>query len=264
MSHLDQPFNYGILNALASQVDDLEGLRISLDNRYRILVTPVDELDKDGVARGFGLSPDDKELLGPIRASLEGVKDLEEQSIRGIEKYMRKSIWGPWLKSNYSKGVGAKQLARLLSATGDPYWHGPENRPRMVSELWSYCGYAVKDGMAPRRQRGVKSTWSDDARKRAWLIAGSCVKADGFYRSVYDATKERYAEAVHKIECIRCGPSGKPAQPSSPLSAGHRHGRALRAVSKRLLLDLWKESRRHHGVADDMETPDSVSLDGME
>jgi len=244
-------FTYSILNALTSQVDDLEGLRIALANRLRIMVTPRDEIDKDGIARGFGIPVDDTELLGPIRAVLDGVAALEVVAVSAIERYMGTSPWRAWLKSTHSKGVGAKQLARLLGAIGDPYWHGADDRPRMVSELWSYCGYAVKDGVAPRRKRGEKSTWSEDARKRAWLIATSCVKSGGHYRTVYDAAKLKYANAVHTHECIRCGPSGKPAQIGTPISDGHRHARALRAVAKAVLRDLWRESRRMHGILND-------------
>lgn len=243
-------FTYSILNALTGQVDDLEELRIALDNRYRIMVTPRDELDKDGVARGFGIPVDNVELLGPIKAVKDGTAALETVAVRAIEKYMRDGPWRTWLDSKRTKGVGAKQLARLLGAIGDPYWHGAEDRPRMVSELWSYCGYAVVDGVAPRRKRGEKSNWSEDARKRAWLIATSCVKSGGYYREVYDRAKLKYANAVHTHECIRCGPSGKPAQIGSPISDGHRHARALRAVAKKVLQDLWRESRRMHGILD--------------
>lgn len=244
-------FDYAVLNALTAQVDDLEGLRIAVGNRRRILVLPRDQADADGLHRGLGLTDDDTLVLGPINAVNDGIGALEDQAVKGIEKYMRKSPWRGWLDSPESKGVGAKQLARLLGATGDPYWHAAEDRPRLVSELWSYCGYAVVDGRAPARRKGVQANWSDDARKRAWLIAGSCVKSGGHYREVYDAAKLHYADAVHGSECVRCGPSGKPALPGSAISDGHRHARALRAIAKELLKDLWIESRRQHGAADE-------------
>lgn len=249
MPVLDQPFAYSILGALAAQIDDLEGLRIGLANRKRILVTPLDEVDKDGKRRGFGVPVDDVELLGPIDAVLSGSGELEKIAIKAVQRYIKGSTWQAWLDNPRTKGVGAKQLARLLGAIGDPYWHTAEDRPRLVSELWSYCGMAVRDGVAPRRKRGEKSNWSEDARKRAWLIASSCVKSGGHYRDIYDAAKLRYANAVHDHECIRCGPSGKPAQIGTPISDGHRHARGLRAVMKAVLRDLWLESRRQHEAA---------------
>lgn len=244
---LKRPFAYSILNAQTAQIDDLEKLRISLANRKRILVTPVDELDKDGIARGFGIPYDDVELLGPIDAVLSGTAELEKIAIKAVEKYMKNSPWAEWLNRTQQKGVGAKQFARLLGAIGDPYWHTAEDRPRLVSELWSYSGFSVVEGQAPRRKRGEKSNWSEDARKRTWLISSSCVKSGGYYRGVYDKAKLRYADAVHEYECIRCGPSGKPAQISTPISDGHRHARALRATSKQILLNAWLYSRHLHG-----------------
>jgi len=123
-------------------------------------------------------------------------------------------------------------------------------------------------GMAPRRARGAKANWSGTAKMRAFLVAESCIKQlDGHYRAVYDATREKYAGAVHAIECVRCGPKGKPAQPGSPLSAGHQHARALRAVAKEILRDLWREAKRlHEGTPVSgqpcRETQNAVAADG--
>jgi hypothetical protein len=248
---LPPEFTYALLNVLTGQIDDLEKTRIALGNRERILVTPADELDKDGIARGFGIPGDDMAILGPIRAVVVGLQELEAISVKEVERYMRNSPWRSWLDSPASRGVGAKQLARLLGAIGDPYWHTGENRPRTVSQLWSYSGLAVRDGQAPRRKRGEKSNWSENARKRTWLIANSCIKTTGPFRDIYDMARDRYEDAVHEYECIRCGPAGKPAQIGSPLSNGHRHARGLRAVGKAVQKAIWRESRRHHGVVGD-------------
>jgi hypothetical protein len=252
-------FNYSVLNALTAQIDDLEQVRIAVDNRRRVLVTPRDKIDKDGKSRGLGLTEDDTLILGPIDLVVEGVVSLEKQAVRSVEKYMRHSPWGPWLDSERSRGVGAKQLARLLGATGDPYWHVAEDRPRRVGELWSYSGYAVRDGEAPKRRRGEQSNWSDDARKRGRLISESCLKSGGYYEGIYREMKVHYADAVHNRECRQCGPSGKPALPGSPISDGHRHSRALRKATKELLRDLWVESRRQHGVLNNEDGFDLVA-----
>jgi hypothetical protein len=102
--------------------------------------------------------------------------------------------------------------------------------------------------VAPKRQRGHKSNWNEDARKRAYLIATSCLKQPKGtrYRDVYDATRTKYADALHQSPCLRCGPSGDPAKPGSPLSLPHQHARGLRAIAKALLADLWRESKRLH------------------
>lgn len=259
------PGFYSILGPLAAQVDDLEKLRIASTHRYRLLAHA--EEDSDGIVRGAGLGIEHPEVKR-LSVAIAGMKELEEQVIKNLQRFMRHSAWGPWLRQ--AKGVGEKQLARLLAATGDPYWHVVHERPRTVTELWAYCGYhtvpvggegktiVVPEGelppldayfAAPRRQKGVQANWSEDGRKRAYLIATSCLKQpEGTrYRDIYNATRAKHADAVHTVTCVRCGPSGKPALAGDPLSPGHQHGRALRKVAKEVLKDLWVEARRLRG-----------------
>jgi hypothetical protein len=66
------------------------------------------------------------------------------------------------------------------------------------------------------------------------------------YRAIYDARRAATADRVHETPCVRCGPSGKPAQPGTPWSAGHQLADALRIVSKEILKDLWREAKRIH------------------
>jgi hypothetical protein len=272
-----------LLKILASQVDDLESLRVASGNRFRQLTST--EVDDDGIRRSLGL-PEDHRDVKRIALSLEALAAVEDQAIKQLQSHMRRSQWGPWIKQ--ATGVGEKQLARLLGEIGDPYWNTLHQRPRTVSELWAYCGYHTlpsghscdetqgarttgtqlpashyvletqmvnaggSHSTAPKRTRGQKSNWSQEARKRAWLIATSCVKAPSGskYRTVYDETRAKYADAVHNVPCKQCGPSGKPAEVGSPLPPAHQHGRALRAIAKTVLKDLWIEARRLHGVTD--------------
>ncbi|WP_347590361.1 hypothetical protein [Acrocarpospora sp. B8E8] len=307
------------LLALAADVlDDLETVRIANENRLRQLTR--DETDVDGEERGFGLTLDHPDVAR-LAALVDALASAEKDAAKNLAKRLKQHPLYPWLKGQ--KGVGDKQAARLLASIGDPFWNTLHDRPRKVSELWSYCGYSVVRvggqagsdahiarvadsvsnspagqlmhdaqggpasgskaggnanhgipdahtrgvGVAPKRARGAKANWSDTARTRARLIAESCIKqlartcpadaeqgfathADGCacarYRKVYDATRVKYADAIHHVECPQCGPKGKPAQPGSDLSRGHKHGRALRAVSKELLKDLWREARRIH------------------
>lgn len=230
-----------LLKILATQVDDLEGLRIASENRYRQLTS--DEVDADEKTRGLGLPEDDRDVLR-VRASIDGLRELEEDAIKQLQRHMKQTPWADWLKE--ATGVGEKSLARLLASTGDPYWNTLHNRPRQVSELWSFCGYG--DALRQVKQKGQKVNWSPEAKKRLWIIADVCKRQseDTKYRKVYLETRARYEEAVHERVCVRCGPKGKPAQPGSPLSKGHQQGRALRAISKQILLDLWLEARALH------------------
>lgn len=262
----------------AEIVDDLEKTRVANENRLRQLTRDVE--DADGEERGFGLT-EDHPAVARVAAIVEGLGRLEHEAVLNVQRAMRQHPLGPWVKAQ--RGIGEKQAARLLVAIGDPYYNSLHDRPRTVSELWAYCGFHVLPashrpldtqgssasgapssggdpghargddhirtaGVAPRRTRGQKSNWSEDARKRAWLIANSVVKAGGPYREIYDATKVKYADAVHTSPCVRCGPKGKPAPEGSALSKAHIHARGLRAISKAVLKDLWIESRRLHGV----------------
>lgn len=274
------------LLALAADVlSDLEKVRVANENRLRQLTRCAE--DSDGETRGFGLDEahPDVARLAALVGMLAGA---EHKATLNLQRVMRKHPLGPWVAAQ--KGIGEKQGARLLAAIGDPYIR-PEitredgtaepPRPRLVSELWAYCGYHVvpagqtapdtqpsraggerngsdpgqvpRDtqspfaGVAPKRQRGEHANWSAAAKMRAYLAAESCMKQrESPYRAVYDATRAKYAEAIHAAGCVRCGPKSKPAPPGSPLSDGHKHARALRAVAKEILRDLWREARRIH------------------
>lgn len=229
----------------ADVVDDLERVRIANENRLRQLTRDVE--DVDGEQRGFGLPvehPDVARLAGIV----EGLAKLEHDAVLELQRKLRKHPLGPWVKA--TRGIGEKQGARLLAAIGDPYWNTLYDRQRTVSELWAYSGYHVQEGAAVGRARGQKANWSATAKMRAYLIAESIVKAGGPLREVYDAARAKYDGALHEVECRRCGPKGNPAHPGSTLSAGHQHARALRAVAKEVLRQLWLEARRLHGVPD--------------
>lgn len=230
-----------LLTFASITLDDLENQRIAMENRYRSLTTSG--TSENGVEWGFGL--DDKNpQVATIGALVDQAKQMEKDAIKNLEKLMRQHPIGPWVKAQ--RGLGDKTTARLLGIIGDPYWQTAEDRPRTVSELWAYCGLAP----GQKRRKGQQANWSDDAKKRAWLLATSCVKAGGPYREVYDNRREQTAGRVHETECVRCGPSGKPAQPGSEWSKGHQHADALRITSKEILKDLWRESKHQHELAE--------------
>ena len=251
--------------ALASDsLDDIEQLRIATENRVRMLTRNKE--DSDGEMRGLGLDERSPEVAQAM-AMLDGLKALENGQTLAIKREIRKSPFAGWVKR--SKGIGEKQAARLISVLGDPYWNDLYDRPRTVSELWAYCGYAVNGGIAQRRKKGERANWSAKAKSRAYLIAEACVKAGvrktddaeaaftpdtrvaiSEYGEIYLARREQTWERVHTTECVRCGPAGKPAQPGSPLSSAHQHNDALRIVAKSVLKDIWLEARAAHGVVD--------------
>jgi len=287
--------------ALAADIlDDTEKVRIANENRLRQLTRTGP--DADGTERGFGLDlshPAVARLAAMVKTmkcdskvvtSLTGEKNrksdgccLEHDAERNLVKVFADHALSPWMEAQ--KGVGAKQGGRLLGAIGDPYMR-PElvrkdkdgevisvepARPRLVSELWSYCGLSVTKvpvgdrkegdagqywngthepfaGVAPRRQRGQRGGWSAVAKMRVYLVAESCVKQmESPYRKFYDRGRERWVEAMHEVACSRCGPKGNPAPAGSPLMDAHKHARAMRLVMKEILRDLWTEAKRLHG-----------------
>jgi hypothetical protein len=199
---------------------------------------------------------------------------LEHDAELNLTSQLRQHQLYPWVAGQ--RGVGVKQAARLLAAVGDPYWNDLHERPRRVSELWSYCG--MGDAVRQVRRRGEKSNWSDTAKKRAWLIAKTIVKqlvkpchrpegqewadhVDGCrcspYRVLYDAQRRKYAGSLHPLDCKRCGPAGHPALAGTPRSLGHQEAIALRKVAKTVLRDMWREARRLHDIHDGQTSTDT-------
>ncbi|MEV7770473.1 hypothetical protein [Kitasatospora sp. NPDC086791] len=273
--------NGPLLALLADVLDDLERTRIANENRLRQLTRDAE--DADGELRGFGLTTDVPQVA-VVADLVDALGKLEHQASLSLQRAVRKHPLGPWVKATV--GVGEKQGARLIAAIGDPYWNTLHDRPRLVSELWAYCGlhvlpaaghvlhgtheklaggggkqgdpdhsrsgiHSTPAGVAPTRTRGQRANWSTAAKMRAYLVAESCIKQTRSpYRAVYDAGRAKYAEAVHEVECRQCGPSGNPARVGTAISAGHQHARAMRLVMKEILKDLWHESRRLHGAPD--------------
>lgn len=235
---LDEP----TLGIHARALDDIEEMRKSLANRLRILTTATDVEDEDGVARGHGIPKDHPEAI-KLAMLLDSTEGLEKDAVRNLEKAMKSHPLGPWVKSQ--GGVGDKQAARLLSAVGDPYWNDLHERPRTVSELWAYAGMHVVLGEAARRRKGVKSNWSTDAKTRAWLIIGSCMKQ-------LKSTCESVDGIATHIEGCKCSPyriavderRQHTAGTHPEWTKGHSLADAQRVAAKLLLKNLWIESKR--------------------
>jgi hypothetical protein len=237
--------SYALLTIYADLLDDLERSRIATENRIRSLRE----------VKGLAGSPEEERL----DSIAMGLAEAERRATNELKKAVKAHPLGDWIGGQL--GVGEKQAGRLLGVLGDPAFRlDPETgeaTERTVSQLWSYCGYG--DAKLQVRRRGEKGNWNATLKMRAYLIAESCMKQKASsYRAVYDEARSKYADAVHADECKRCGPSGKPAQPGSPLNDGHKHARALRLVAKAFLRDLWEEARRVHVGREAQKLPDSA------
>lgn len=141
----------------------------------------------------------------------------------------------------------------------------------------SHDAQAVGINVAARKQRGQRANWNATAKMRVYLIAEKCVMNTGEpyvitkgkragqtvqcarsqYRDIYDKRKENTIGRVHAALCYRCGPKDHPAKPGTPWSDAHRHADALRIVSKRILRDMWRESKRLHELLADQRGNDT-------
>jgi len=221
------------LAVLANRVNDLENFRKASANQLESLTRTGE--DKDGEERGYGL-PEDHPAVVQSQAIVDAIKKIEDQTVRELEKKLKKTPMGPWILGQ--KGLGAKTIARLLAATGDPYWNSLHDRPRTVSELWSFCGYRP----GQKKAKGEKVNWSPEAKMRAHLlmdpikkmlskpchsvkgdkgeylyavhVEGECACSP--YRVMYDQARDKYRGTLHPADCVRCGPAGKPALAGSP------------------------------------------------
>jgi hypothetical protein len=276
-----------VLQLAADMLDDFERVRIANENRLRQLTrdeTDADGIRRGlGIPADHPMIAATAKLV-EAGAALEHDAELNLRRMlrrHPLGPWVKRTI-------GIGEKQGARLLApigdpyirpRITRADGTV----EESRPRTVSELWAYCGYhvlpagqapgdtqssrasgdqagshpdqVVRDarmitaGVAAARRRGTRANWSATAKMRAYLCAESCMKnRSSPYREIYEAGREKYAEAVHAVECVRCGPAGKPAPVGSPLSDGHKHARALRLASKAILRDLWREAGRLHGA----------------
>ncbi|CAN5644943.1 hypothetical protein BH24ACT15_BH24ACT15_31790 [soil metagenome] len=193
-------------------------------------------------------------------AYLESVETAERVSRLHMIRCYRRVVGEPirlWVKNIH--GLGEPSMARLLGHLGHPRWATPHhwegtgsNRilitdppyERSVSQLWQYCGH----GRPGRATRGMTADdlaglGSPQLKMLVHLVAEGCMKARSSpFRLVYEQARLDYADKVHSVECVRCGPSGKPAAVGTPWSPGHQLAAALRKVGKGILRDLWQVS----------------------
>lgn len=258
MDHLADP----TLALAADVLDDLEKVRIANNNRLSILTRTED--DEDGVLRGLGLDERHPDVAN-LAALVGMLEEAEKSATKNLTKILRRHPLHPWI--SVQRGAGDKQVARLLAAIGDPYLNLQTLQPRSVSQLWSYCGHGdpLRKKTKGMTQEQAFALGSPVAKKRVWGIAQSMVKAgvrktegaplafdpdtrEGIseWGNVYINRRAETMTRVHTVACVRCGPSGKPAQPGTPWGGNHQVADALRIVGKEFLRDLWVEAKRLH------------------
>ena len=215
-------FNKSRLRALVGVYYDVQEVRISADHRIR--KAGEHGLTEDGVAA----------LMDWVDTRME--KQETELKTMVMREIRDEQIWTEWLVG--VKGVGPCITGGLLA------WVGYCETFETVSKVWKFCGMDVKDGIAPRRQRGVKLTFNPALRTLCWKAGESFVKQGDGYRDLYLAEKTR----LHGLY-----PEPAPYDPprlkkdKSPLlrhTDGHLHAMAKRKVVKVFLSHYWQTARR--------------------
>lgn len=223
------------LRVWAEMFNDAQQQRIATTNR----------------AERGGVDPD---IYAPYTEALE---IAEKAARRGMILAYRRTVPNEiqsWVKQSH--GLGEPLMARILGHLGHPIWASPHHwegtgakrllitdppYERTVGQLWQYCGH----GRPGRAQKGATAAdlaalGSPTLKMLVHLASECCMKQKASpFRLVYEQARIDYRDKTHSVVCVRCGPSGKPAQPGSPWSLGHQYNAALRKVGKEILRDLW-------------------------
>lgn len=270
-----------LLLIFADALDDLERTRIATENRVRSLRQAKgmegspEELRLLGMVDAIKALEHQAELdlrralrqhpLGPWVKRTVGIGEKQGARLLAAigDPASRHTVSQLWAYCGYHvlnpghKESGHQNARAGVHLLGSDHLLRDDQPPPVGADISSNASHRGNDtqsapaGVAPSRKRGQKANWNSTAKMRAFLVAESCIKQSSSpYRTVYDDGRAKYSESVHQHECVRCGPSGKPAEVGSPLSAGHQHARALRLVAKAVIRDIWIESRRLHVTSD--------------
>lgn len=204
-----------VLGLYADVVDDLENVRIANQNRLRQLT--------DTSEHGHGLSEDNPEIR-KLATIVDALKTEEHKAILNLQKAMRAHPLGPWVKQ--TPGIGEKQMARLLASIRDPFWNDLHQRPRTVSELWSYAGFSVF-------QVPVKPPGGPDFPvTQSVRAAGAKPPADQQLPDTHqDSVGGPHTSGGHVTPGTHTPVAAGTDNPDSPITSDHQHRAAVGASS---------------------------------
>lgn len=197
---------YSNLRMLADDYQQVQKVRISLGNRIDACMREVDE-------EGMTLA-----LWRDRYGALLGVEESIVEEMRPeIELH---PAW-PFLER--VRGISHCLASQLVGLIGDI------EDFNTISKLWRFSVGAPFDGKVEKPTKGEKLHYSARLKKLMYVIAGSFLKCNSPYRTIYDGAKEYY-------------------QANRDWTKLHIHYASLRKMEKIFLAHLWLEWRKARGL----------------
>jgi len=130
----------------------------------------------------------------------------------------------PWFSK--VKGIGKENIGKVIGLVDI-------ERAPTISSLWKFAGYAVEEGLAPKRKKGELNNYNARLRTMCWRVGSSLMRAGGKFYDYYIVEKAKYEERF----------AG-----DKTMTKGHLHNMALRKMVKLFLACLWLTWRENAGL----------------
>ena len=126
------------------------------------------------------LTEDEAALLNAhLKVGLHAIeKNVKRDMARVLEPI---PIYRDWLSR--IRGVGPLLSGAIIGEIGDI------GRFEHISNLWSWAGFGIHDGVADRRRAGEKSHWNPVMKSIGWKTGKSFIKLGSYFRLAYDQFK---------------------------------------------------------------------------
>lgn len=126
------------------------------------------------------LTEDEAALLNAhLKVGLHAIeKNVKRDMTRVLEPI---PIYHEWFSK--IRGVGPLLAGAIIGeiSTIERFEH--------ISNLWSWAGFGIHDGVADRRRAGEKSHWNQVMKNIGWKTGKSFIKLGGYFRQSYDQFK---------------------------------------------------------------------------
>ncbi len=195
------------------------------------------------------LTKKEYDYLNKTLETAEKSKALENSYKTLMKKYIEtEPIYQEFL--GHIRGLGPVLSANLIKELG--YCEIPV----YVSQVWSYCGFNVVNGLAVRRKKNQKLGFNMKLKTMSWKIGDSFIKQrTPYYRDIYDSEKERQLSITYKRGELFNKYKDQYAKGKCPykpedtkLKLIHAHNRALRKMVKHFLSHYWACARELKGL----------------